>query len=183
MSMLKAPIWSPCAHASAPSCDCTLDPTHQVQSSLLTWSNCVKPYQNTTQGKNASIYLCTRNNVSWRQDKTTSELLDFFLASHTWNDTSRNICHTVHPPIFFTWIICGQAHPTVPDFYVIVYTVKDNYTLLFMGIKCTYHHSHYASPSQCFVVYSGMLNKEKKGSLKSILRRLIQALICTAVCD
>ena len=35
---------SPSAHASAPSRDCTLDPTHQVWSSLLTWSNCIKPY-------------------------------------------------------------------------------------------------------------------------------------------
>ena len=35
---------SPSVHASAPSRDCTLDPTHQVQSSLLTWSNCIKPY-------------------------------------------------------------------------------------------------------------------------------------------
>ena len=25
-------------------CDCTLDPTHKVWSSLLTWANCIKPY-------------------------------------------------------------------------------------------------------------------------------------------
>ena len=44
MSTMKAPFGSPCAHASAPSRNCTLDPTHQVRSSLLTWSNCIKPY-------------------------------------------------------------------------------------------------------------------------------------------
>ena len=25
-----------------------------------------------------------------------------------------------------------------------------------MDIKCTYHHSHYPSPLQCFAVYSGI---------------------------
>ena len=35
---------SPSVHASAPSCNCTLDPSHEVWFLLLTWSNCIKPY-------------------------------------------------------------------------------------------------------------------------------------------
>ena len=35
---------SPSVHASAPSCNCTLDPSHEVWFLLLTWSNCIKRY-------------------------------------------------------------------------------------------------------------------------------------------
>ena len=55
-----------------------------------------------------------------------------------------------------------------------------------MHIKCTYHHSYYPSPSQCFVVYSGMLNKGKARQQKYLeinLKEdlvLLQARTCTA---